>query len=200
MYQVISRVKSALSGTKQPLSAKIRLGFDDTSLLDEIIDAIAQAQPDMLTVHARTKKQGYKPPAYWEYIPAIKSKLTIPVVANGEIWQKTDAEKCINDSHCHDLMIGRGALATPNLANVLKYDDTPMTWQEVCQLILAWTKLDEGEFKPFYFSSRLKQWYRYLKYFYPQATTLFDAIKTLQHKAEIVSEIERVISADKNKA
>ncbi|REL36151.1 tRNA-dihydrouridine synthase [Thalassotalea euphylliae] len=196
MYQVISNVKSALSGTEQPLSAKIRLGFDDTSLLDEIVDAIAQAQPDMLTVHARTKRQGYKPPAYWEYIADIKSKLTIPVIANGEIWQRSDAQRCIEKSHCNDLMIGRGALATPNLANVLKYNDTPMTWEETCQLILDWTKLDDGEFKPFYFSSRLKQWYRYLKYFYPQAATLFDAIKTLQHKAEIVSEIERIIRVE----
>ena len=197
MYQVISNVKTALSGTGQPLSAKIRLGFDDTSLLDEIIDAIAKAAPDMLTVHARTKRQGYKPPAYWEYIADIKNKLTIPVIANGEIWQRADAAKCIKDSNCDDLMIGRGALATPNLANVLKFDEAPMTWLSVCELILQWTRLDEGEFKPFYFSSRLKQWYRYLKYFYPEAESLFKAIKTMQQKAEIVSEIERVIEKER---
>ena len=75
MYQVISTVKSALKGTGQPLSAKIRLGFDDTSLLDEIVSAIASAAPDMLTVHARTKRQGYKPPAYWEYIRSHQPKI-----------------------------------------------------------------------------------------------------------------------------
>ena len=196
MYQVISTVKAALAGTGQPLSAKIRLGFDDTSLLDEIIHAVAEAQPDMLTVHARTKKQGYKPPAYWEYIAYIKSKLTIPVVANGEIWRRRDAKKCIVDSNCRDLMVGRGALATPNLANVIKYNEAPMDWIQVCQLILRWTELDDGEFKPFYFASRLKQWYRYLKLIYPQASMLFEAIKTLDSKAEIVSEIRRVITLE----
>ncbi|NMP33378.1 tRNA dihydrouridine(16) synthase DusC [Thalassotalea sp. M1531] len=192
MYQVISTVKTALNGTEQPLSAKIRLGFDDTALLDEIISAINDAAPHMLTVHARTKKQGYKPPAYWEYIAQIKEKLNIPVVANGEIWTVEDAQKCINEANTNLLMLGRGALATPNLANMIKLGEHKMNWLQLCQLIKRWMAMDTGQLKPFYYSSRLKQWYRYLKISYPEAEQLFATIKKLNSTQEIADVIDEI--------
>lgn len=194
MYQVISSVKQALEGTGQALSAKIRLGFDDTNLLDEIIDAVKQSAPDMLTVHARTKRQGYKPPAYWHYISQIQSKLEIPVVANGEIWTKDDALMCMKQANTKRIMIGRGALATPNLANMLKYNEDKMTWLEVCKLICLWLDMDDGNQKPFYYSSRLKQWHRYLKIAYSQSVSLFNEIKQLESKTEIQSALKQNIS------
>lgn len=190
MYQVISRVKGALEGTGQPLSAKIRLGFDDTSLLDEIIDAVKSAEPDMLTVHARTKRQGYKPPAYWEFIKEIRRKLSIPVVANGEIWTAEDVETCMARANTDLIMLGRGALATPNLANVALGTEQAITWQQVCELIKRWILMDTGNQKPFYYSSRLKQWYRYLKLQFDEADALFNEIKTLQEKDDVLSVIE----------
>ncbi|MFD2166311.1 tRNA-dihydrouridine synthase [Thalassotalea euphylliae] len=189
MYQVISQVVAALKPLNQEVSAKIRLGFDDVTLLDEIIDAVSQASPDMLTVHARTKKQGYKPPAYWEYIKTINAKLDIPVVANGEIWTLQDAQTCMDRSGSDHIMLGRGALATPNLCNVIKRNDTPFNWLQTCLCIKHWLLLDDGSFKEFYFSSRLKQWYRYLKVTYPESQHLFNEIKTLESKNQILKAI-----------
>jgi tRNA-dihydrouridine synthase C len=71
-------------------------------------------------VHARTKREGYKAPAHWEYVDAIRRALPIPVTANGEIWNHADALTCARVSGCDALMVGRGAISLPNLANVMK--------------------------------------------------------------------------------
>lgn len=193
IYQIVSTVKSALAGTNQPLSVKIRLGFNDTNLLNEIIDAIKSANPDMLTVHARTKKQGYKPPAYWEYIADIQSKLDIPVVANGEIWTKEDAERCVKIAQTDKIMLGRGALATPNIANMIKHNEVKMSWSELCRVIYDWINLGAPNDKPYYHSSRLKQWYRYLKISYSEADMLFKQIKFETESSAIENVIKQYI-------
>ena len=102
----------------------------------------------------------------------------------------------MNKANTPNIMIGRGALATPNLANVIKYNETPLTWLKVCELVLKWTQLDSDEMKPFYFSSRLKQWYRYLKIVHPQSIDLFEAIKTMQSKDEIVEQLTQTIAQE----
>ena len=84
MYEIISAVRRAVPA-HLPVSAKIRLGYTDTSRMDDIKAAIAASGADWLTIHARTKTQGYKPPAYWDKIQNFNT-LNIPVIANGEIW------------------------------------------------------------------------------------------------------------------
>ncbi len=186
LYKIISTTKAALTGLNQPLSVKIRLGYDDVSLLTEITQAIAESKPDMLTIHARTKRQGYNPPAYWQYIADIKSQLTMPIIANGEIWNRAQAIQCKEQATTEHLMLGRGALATPNLANIIKYNEAPYSWLQVCMVINRWLTSDTSDSSPYYFSSRLKQWLRYIKYMYPEAGTLFVAIKRLTTKDEIL--------------
>jgi tRNA-dihydrouridine synthase C len=68
-----------------PVSAKMRLGTATTPALD-CAQAIADAGADELVVHARTKDQGYRPPAYWEHIADIRAARAVPVMANGEVW------------------------------------------------------------------------------------------------------------------
>jgi tRNA-dihydrouridine synthase C len=87
-------------------------------------------------------------------------------------------------------MLGRGALALPNLANVIKFDEDPMPWSELSTLLKRYSELELQGDKSFYFSSRLKQWLRYLKLQYPQADSLFNAIKLLKNKDEILYQID----------
>ena len=86
----------------------------------EIVDAVVSAGANSVAIHARTKRDGYNPPAYWEKIPPIIKDKNIAVVANGEIWQVEDAMLCQKRSGCTDLMLGRGALSHPDLAKKIK--------------------------------------------------------------------------------
>ncbi len=169
---------------------KIRLGFDDATLLDEIVSAITSANANQLTIHARTKRDGYKPPAFWHHIGEVKDKYDIELFANGEIWSLSDAQQCMKEAKTPNLMLGRGALAVPNLANVVKETETKMLWSELSLLFQHYAHLELQGDKSFYFSSRLKQWLRYLKLQYPQADALFNAIKVMKNKDDILSEIE----------
>ena len=189
IYQIVSAVREAITDSTTPVSAKVRLGFDDTSLFNEIVDAVQQAGANAITIHARTKKQGYKPPAHWHYIGELSSKVTIPIIANGEIWDKHDAIQCMTKAKTSGLMLGRGALATPNLAQVLSEGKPAMSWQQVCQLLVQYADIACDKQKPYYFSSRIKQWLRYLKLQYPEAQQLFEQIKTI-HDQTLLSFIK----------
>lgn len=193
IYQIVKTMKESI-GSENVLSVKIRLGFDDVSLLDEIVDAVVQAQANLLTIHARTKQQGYKPPAYWNYIGETSKKYNIPLVANGDIWSKNDAINCIKQANTNNLMLGRGILALPNLVGVIKNDDCPMSWLNICHFLITYSHLEAYEDDSFYFSSRLKQWLKYLKINYVEANILFEQIKPLKNKKDILKIIEQLIS------
>ncbi len=89
IYQIVQAVRLALPAQVR-LSAKMRLGYEDTSLALECAHAIFNAGTDMLTVHARTKVEGYRPPVHWHWITTISQQLPIPVVANGDVFSLKD--------------------------------------------------------------------------------------------------------------
>ncbi len=92
LYDIVKAVRDAVPA-EIPVSAKIRLGFEDKSLAIENAIAITEAGASELVVHARTKTEGYKPPAYWDWIAEIKQHTDIPLVANGESWNAEDAKR-----------------------------------------------------------------------------------------------------------
>lgn len=185
LYQIIKAVRDAVP-KNQPVSAKIRLGFDDTSLALENADAITQAGADLLTIHARTKVDGYRPPAYWEWIAKIKKVTDIPIIANGEIWSAEDAILCQQRSGCEDLMLGRGALAMPNLAQTIKQNQAPMSWEQTKELLVSYSGYEIYSDKGRYYPNRIKQWFNYLKRQYPEAETMFFELRKLKHADDIV--------------
>ena len=191
IYQILSTIKASI-GSEHTLSAKIRLGFDDESLFGDIISAVESSGVKEIAIHARTKKHGYKPPAYWHRIGEIADKHQLNVTANGEIWQRKDMFNCIDQSKTNSIMLGRGALAMPNLANVLKYDEAPMSKQDLKNLLITYSERELDGDKSYYFSSRLKQWLRYLKLQFEEAECLFQQIKTLTNKQEIIEQIHRL--------
>ncbi|WP_394193607.1 tRNA-dihydrouridine synthase [Pseudoalteromonas atlantica] len=189
MYEIIKAVREAVPIQHQ-VSAKIRLGFDDDSNSQEIVDAVVSAGANSIAIHARTKRDGYNPPAYWEKIPPLIKGKSIDVVANGEIWQVSDAILCQQRSACTDLMLGRGALSHPDLAKKIKahindeqYDG--LKWENILYHIIHSSMHHDPSKDEKYFASRTKQWLGYLKREYEQANALFDEIRRLKTKEDV---------------
>ncbi|MGQ8365594.1 tRNA-dihydrouridine synthase [Glaciecola sp. 1036] len=186
LYDIISEVRKAVP-SEHVVSAKIRLGFDDKSLALENADALQAAGANLLTVHARTKTEGYKPPAYWDWIAKIRQIVQIPVIANGEIWSAEDAIKCKKQANTPHIMLGRGALALPNLANTIVNNEAPMTWDQVKQLLVDYSGYEIFGDKGRYYPNRVKQWLGYMQRQYTQASELFEQIKRMQDPQQILS-------------
>ncbi|MFM4803229.1 tRNA dihydrouridine(16) synthase DusC [Aeromonas bivalvium] len=184
VYRIVKAVREAVPA-HLPVSAKIRLGYDDKSLFLENAHAASDGGAVELAVHARTKREGYRPPAHWEYVDAIRRALPIPVTANGEIWNHEDALTCARVSGCDSLMVGRGAVSLPNLARVMKTNCPHMSWSEALRLMVSYTEQDLAGEKADYYPSRIKQWFSYLKREYPQADALFTEVRLLKQADEI---------------
>uniref|UniRef100_UPI0040473C9A tRNA dihydrouridine(16) synthase DusC n=1 Tax=Rheinheimera sp. TaxID=1869214 RepID=UPI0040473C9A len=192
LYQIVKAVRDAVP-MQYPVSAKIRLGYDDTSLTLDNAAAIAAAGASMLTVHARTKSDGYRPPAYWPWIAKIKQQVAIPLVANGEIWNATDAALCQQQSDCSDIMLGRGALALPNLAQSIRSGEPAMPWPQVLKLLMQYSEFEICGDKSQYYCNRIKQWFSYLKLQYPEAAELFSQLRVLRKSSEILAALQQAL-------
>ena len=110
LYKIASEMVKAVS---IPVSVKLRSGFSDTSLFKENLLAAQEAKISFLTLHPRTKEDGYGPPARWELIAEAKQFLQIPVVGNGDIITADDAMRMKQQTGCDGLMIGRAAAMNP---------------------------------------------------------------------------------------
>ena len=191
---IVCRVRDAVPAAV-PVTAKMRLGFDSSEHLHDIAQRIERAGADELCIHARTRTDGYRPPAYWQQVYAVQQSLSIPVIINGEIWTTGDSCKARDESGCADIMLGRGALARPLLAKQItlqaaQQEPSQLPWGEV--LVLLKILLDGAVDLPAkYAGNRTKQWLTYLKLGYPAAGVLFERIKRMRP----VDEIGRALDA-----
>jgi tRNA-dihydrouridine synthase C len=113
-------VKSMVNSVSIPVTAKLRSGFSDTALFKENLLAVEEAGVTFITLHPRTKVEGYTPPAKWELIAEAKSLLKIPVIGNGDILSVEDALRMLQITQCDALMIGRGAVINPWIFHEIK--------------------------------------------------------------------------------
>jgi tRNA-dihydrouridine synthase C len=187
---IISAVRQAVPAST-PVTAKIRLGFNDRSLLHDICQAVFDANASELVIHARTKQDGYKPPAFWDAIADIQACSPIPIIANGEIWTPDDYQSCLAQSGCEDIMLGRGLLSRPDLAQQIHSGDanSAMEWLDIIELLKAFAVVTEDQYQRKYVGSRVKQWLAYLRRSYPPAEVLFEQIKRLRWPEEIATAI-----------
>jgi tRNA-dihydrouridine synthase C len=181
---VVAAVRRAVPA-RVPVSAKMRLGYDDDALARECAQAMASGGAGELVVHARTKADGYRPPAYWERIPALRAAVSIPVVANGEIWTVQDAQRCRALSGCDALMLGRGAVADPGLALAIRAADGAaaqaegLPWPALVPHLVQFWQMVGQRVTPRHRAGRLKQWLNLLRRRYPEAQQAFDQLRTL---------------------
>ena len=109
--KIVSEVVKAVS---VPVTVKIRLGWDESSInCVEIAKVIESAGASAITLHARTRAQGYSGKARWEYIKQVKESVSIPVIGNGDVKTCFDAKRMILETGCDAVMIGRGVLGNP---------------------------------------------------------------------------------------
>jgi tRNA-dihydrouridine synthase C len=180
----IARAVSVASEGRVPVTAKMRLGIRDTSLAIEAAQALAEGGAQMLVVHARTRDQGYRPPAHWAWVARIAAAVRIPVVANGEIWTLDDYLRCRAESGLVDVMLGRGALADPFLASRIRdwlagrqgrrEDDA---WPRLQPLLVEYWQRVRLEVAPRHAPGRLKQWLNLLQKHFPEADRLFRTVR-----------------------
>ena len=196
--RIVSTVRAAVP-REIPVSAKLRLGWDDPAAIHINAERAARGGASWITIHGRTKTQGYTPPAYWSPIGEVRSALSIPVVANGEIWNIDDFRRCYDQSGCCHFMIGRGALAEPGLVTSLARElgiPTEPHHLEVCggdperwlplflELVEDSVQAGEPERRTL---SRIKQWLNYAHH--KGEVRWFDGVKRLESLSAIVSSI-----------
>ena len=131
--------KSMTDAVNVPVTVKMRSGYLDTSLFKENLKAAEESGIKFLTLHPRTKLDGYGPKAKWELIAEAKSLLKIPVVGNGDILTVRDAVSMLTQTGCDYLMIGRGSVANPFIFHQIKAhftgkEFTP-TWEDLYSYI-----------------------------------------------------------------
>lgn len=180
LYRIIHTVRGDVP-KNIPVSAKIRLGYTDTDKLDDIAKAVVDGGASWLTVHARTKTQGYKPPAHWDKIAPL-TKLGIPIIANGEIWTAQHAIACTKKANTPHLMLGRGAVTRPDLIATIA-GKPAMDWQTLCRYQAKF--LDDNTTNTKGLIGRYKQWLAMLTKGYSEAYPLWQHIKTLKNVDDI---------------
>jgi len=174
------------------VTVKVRLGWDSLDRSFEIADAVQQAGATELAVHGRTKEDGYKAERInWQAIGEIRQRLSIPVIANGEIWDYASAQACMQTTGCDAVMLGRGALNLPNLSRMVKYNEPRMPWPDVMTLLQKYTRLEKQGDTGLYHVARIKQWLGYLRKEYDEASELFTEVRVLKTSKDIAERINR---------
>jgi tRNA-dihydrouridine synthase C len=135
LYKVAKAMVDAVS---IPVTAKLRSGFEDTSLFKENLLAAQESGIRFLTLHPRTKVDGYGPPAKWELIAEAKQLLRIPVVGNGDILTVQDALNMLKQTQCDALMIGRGSVINPFIFQEIKAHFQGVTYEKQWEDLLKY--------------------------------------------------------------
>lgn len=198
IQEIVAAIRDAVP-PQIPVSAKLRLGWDNIEAIYENAEAAAVGGASWLTIHARTRTQGYNPPVFWEPIGKVRKSLRLPIVANGDIWSFEDFLRCQEVTGCQHFMLGRGALANPFLSDQIAQElgirqtQTPLVqdqspdWVGLLRRLVECTSLFEQkpEEKTL---MRLKQWMRIAGQH--GSFRAFDAIKRTTTLAELFERLE----------
>ncbi len=112
IHKIVKKVRSTLPDII-PVSAKIRLGWENATDVHEIVKAITDGGANWITIHARTRKEVYKPGVHWDHVRDVVQSSRIPIVANGDLFKLNDLKNCKRITNCQHFMIGRGVVLNP---------------------------------------------------------------------------------------
>jgi tRNA-dihydrouridine synthase C len=196
---IVAAVRAAVPA-HLPVSAKLRLGWDTMDAVHLNAERAAEGGASWITIHGRTKEQGYRPPAFWRPIGEVRRRLgdQVPIVANGDIWTFEDFERCREQTGCEHYMLGRSALADPGLAPRIAAalgapaaparaaepadPRAPRTW---IPLLERFEELCTPYYGGGYVLRRIKQWLNFVRVSGP--LPWFDDIKRMQSTAEVMT-------------
>jgi tRNA-dihydrouridine synthase C len=181
LHAILAEVRRSVPAAI-PVTAKMRLGYDSPDLALDCARALAAGGAAQIVVHARTKVQGYRPPAHWEWVARVQDVVAVPVYANGDIWSLEDWRRCREISGARDIMLGRGLVSRPDLARQIAAAQAgrnveAMGWSELLPLLRDFWLQARRKLSPRYAPGRLKQWLAMLMRSYPEAVALFAAIR-----------------------
>ena len=184
LRQIVAAVRQAVP-LAIPVSAKMRLGISHTDKALDCARALEAGGACSLVVHARTRDEGYRPPAHWEWVARVREAVSVPVMANGEVWTTETYALCRAVTGCEDVMIGRGAITDPFLARRIKAGakegaDRAADWQEFLPLLAEFWRLVQLRVTPGQAPGRLKLWVNSLRLTFAGAEALYWAIRPVR--------------------
>ncbi len=181
LHAIVRAVRRALPA-RVPVTAKMRLGYNHPGGVLDCARALVEGGAAQLVVHARTRAEGYRPPAHWEWVARVQEAVPVPVYANGEIWTVEDWQRCRQISGVANVMLGRGLVSCPDLARQIAAAQAgsmpaPLAWGDVRLLVGEFWRRARQRIAPRYAPGRLKQWLGMLARTYPQAAALFAELR-----------------------
>ncbi|MBP0028787.1 tRNA dihydrouridine synthase DusB [Roseofilum sp. Guam] len=115
-------VREVAQAVEVPVTVKTRIGWSNQEInILEFAQRMQDAGAKMLTLHGRTRAQGYNGPARWEWIAKVKEILSIPVIGNGDIFSVEAAVRCLEETKADGVMCSRGTLGYPFLVGEIDY-------------------------------------------------------------------------------
>jgi nifR3 family TIM-barrel protein len=188
-------IRAAKTATVKPVSVKTRLGWSRPDEILEFVKVIEDAGADLVTIHGRTKEQGYSGQANWEMIGRAKTLVKIPVLLNGDVVGGASARRALEISGCDGLLVGRAALGNPwvfpeIVASLNEEPWSPPSRAEMDALVLEHARMHSDlhqETKPLVtFRKHLGSYYKGV----PGAKRLREELM----RVETLEELEKIIS------
>lgn len=142
-------------------SVKMRLGFETSENFLDVLKGLEAVGVDAITVHARTRQQMYSTPADWSFITQAVQAVSIPIIANGDIWSLADAKRMFELTGCHSVMVARGALKSPWMVSAKNesFDYSSEIKRYFFALIQAW---QENHYPDSTITKKIKELSRYI--------------------------------------
>ena len=117
LRELVKNIRTNFSGR---FTAKIRIGYHDTNGFEDSIKLLNDEGVEMITVHGRTRDDMYKVPARWSFIERAVQISQVPIIGNGDVWSTIDIDRMLKETGCHGVMVARGALKAPWMAQDYK--------------------------------------------------------------------------------
>lgn len=115
-------VKAIVEVSMKPVTAKIRLGWDEDSVnVEEVSHRLERAGVSLLSIHCRTRSQGYSGKANYEAISGLRKTLNIPICVSGDIFTLEDAKRALAITHADAVMVARGGVGNPFLVTQIQH-------------------------------------------------------------------------------
>ncbi|MBC8065877.1 MAG: tRNA-dihydrouridine synthase family protein [Chlorobia bacterium] len=198
--EIVAAIRSA-TPSEISVSAKLRLGWESIEDIHENAEMAAEGGASWLTIHARTRKQGYLPPVYWKPIGQVRDRLSLPIIANGDIWGLDDFKLCQEQTGCRHFMIGRSALANPVLPYEIAAElgiggkaDSLVDWIQLLRSLVAHTEHYKGQAVA-KSVVKLKQWLKLASIF--GDFKHFEAVKQTRSLEEFFDCLETALAFEK---